>query len=198
MSVNVTGSGPESTVTLSTRREFDALGRAVRQTGPTTVDGEGPLASWQYDVNGDLIRHVQTVASSHTPSNASSETPALTATYEYDSHGRRSVSRKQGERPLLTVYDDWGRLTQQTGEDVGVVVNTYDGLGRLTHANASGLQQKMTYAPDGQVLTVEQSGELIEYQYDLQGNRVKERKSYGGKETEASFAFDPLEIWRLR
>jgi RHS repeat-associated protein len=175
-------------VELVLEYEYDYLGRQTLITFPDP-DGGGPLAGpvteYVYDDAGQLIRTSQKTAD---PAD-----PELITEYAYDGRGRQvrvTAPDPDGAGPLPSpvteyVYNDAGQLVrtiQKTADPSDPQIVTqyeYDQLGRQTKV----------ILPDPDGAGTEYVSPVIEYEYDIRGNLVKETDPLG---SETDYTYDTL------
>jgi RHS repeat-associated protein len=108
--------------------------------------------------------------------------------YEYDEVGNRVEVRRPNEEAITSTYDELNRLTSHGGQAV-----TYDEAGNLTGYEADEDQRTFTYESTGQLDTVITPDQVVDYDYDGDGNLIA--RTVNGQET--AFLADPLsDIWQ--
>ena len=150
----------------------------------TIVDGEGSVASLQYDGRNLITAIIQD--------------GVLMTSLEYDTHGN-TVSMTDG-RGLTTSYahDDFGRITSVESPETGYTQYSYDLAGNVIQSiNSEGVVTNVSYDAANRILQIERLGtteiEIEEYVYD--------NCTYGGGKlcsvtrndiTEVEYTYEPL------
>ena len=147
----------------------------------TTVDGDGTVTTYAYDV-------VDRLASRTDPM-------GRVTTYAYDAMSRRTeVSNPAIQATPLAqfAYGPDGETTTVTDAKGAQVGFAYDGFDRLeTTAYPDGSMEQRTYDADSNLLTkVTRAGVTITYQYDTLNRRSAKLLPPGSGESSVQYAYD--------
>jgi len=137
---------------------------------PALVTEPGKATAYGYDSAGRLLTVTETDSAPSGSSRAS--------TYTYDAQGLlESVDGPRTDVSDLTTYtyDAQGNLTQVTNAlSQATQITTYDTSGRpLTLLDPNNIQTTLAYDARGRLLSRSTGGELISFDYDLDGNITK-------------------------
>lgn len=140
-------------ITVVTRREYDAAGRLTALETPA-----GDRNQWTYDSRGQI----QTF-----------DGPRGLRTFEYDAQARQLVDRSPSGMRTLSTYSPEGLL----------LTSEVDASGYLPPAASPAYvpqpvpKRTFTYSPPGKLLSVDQAGEAIHFDYDSLGRVIDETSS---------------------
>lgn len=188
-----------------TGRQFDATGDLVHQ-----VDAKGRTRRWMYDGNGNvtkyvdfdggvwryeykswnhLIRETNPLGLSNqmeydSQENLTSFTDGggTRSEYEYDLKDALIEVRRHGQRRESYVRDAAGNLLKKFGADGRLLMELEYGPGNLVTKRSLASGDELTYAydPRGRYLLANTKQDMIEYQYDVFGNRSLEMRNGRG------------------
>ncbi|HBB98516.1 MAG TPA: hypothetical protein DC054_24300, partial [Blastocatellia bacterium] len=138
----------------ATSFEYDALSRMI-----ALVDAIGQRYRFNYDAAGQL-KHMRRGAE--------------VMSFAYDSVGNRKTRTDYNGAATDYTYDALNRLKTITYPDTATVGYTYDKLSRLQTATNENGTVNFDYNKMNRVTTVtDVSGQVVDYNYDANGNRTK-------------------------
>jgi RHS repeat-associated protein len=97
--------------------------------------------------------------------------------YEYDAAGRLVCQTDAGGSETRYVRDPRGRVVKRFRGDVISIEYEYDNCGRMTKAETPSTWVAQSFDAVGNLLSEQQNGNLIEYQYDSEGRCVARRRT---------------------
>jgi len=160
--------------------EFDAIGRAVRQTIPTTIDCTNlsyipSLRTNTYDGlhTFQTIHNGNGLQESHSWRNVVDQLTQVTdangesSTYTYHVSGNLESVTDAGNNVVRTIYDSFGRKKSMHDPDMGIWSYEYNGLSELTkQTDAESQITAMEYDVTGRMVTRVGGGESESWVYD--------------------------------
>jgi YD repeat-containing protein len=149
---------------LTTRKEYDAAGRVVRQ-----IDGTGAATTYVYDARGNVVRTIDA---------DSFETRAT-----FNAQGRQTASQDANFSIATWDYDAFGLLVGHT--DIGGANYSFDydaARQLLSQTNSRGQNRSYSYDGAGQLTGIVDNaiGQTTTYAYNAAGQRVREQMVQGG------------------
>ncbi|HBK45722.1 MAG TPA: LysM domain protein, partial [Xanthomonadaceae bacterium] len=167
----VSASGVTTYERPQTRWFYDAFGQLVG-----TRDANGNGRRYEYDPRGRLVREVDAAGGAKM--------------YRYDTAGNQALTYGADGKFTLRKFDQAGRVVSVWGElnrdgyrewfELERYVLDQDG-NRLVSLDAEGKLLKAWYDGQGRMLRSETNeGVVAEYEYDLHGNRIRERNALSG------------------
>ncbi|MBQ2802104.1 MAG: hypothetical protein IJF03_12060 [Lachnospiraceae bacterium] len=209
--VNTTGNAKET-------YEYDATGNLTATTdgnGNTTrfqVDAWGRIQeilkadeskeTYEYDLAGNMIsatdgENHQVRYSYNHAGNLSSRTDASgnTEYFNYDIEGRLHKHRDRNGSETHLYYNMYHDPIRREHKESGLQeIYSYRKDGSLSYAIGGGMRYDYTYYPDGKLHEKKASGKvLLSYEYDLNGNRIRQSDITGKSTTYTYNALDLLE-----
>ncbi|WP_229804756.1 LysM peptidoglycan-binding domain-containing protein [Paludibacterium paludis] len=189
--------GATTTTTVTTRYEYNGLGKVVRK-----IDGAGGVSDWQYDALGREVRRQEAGFTDF-----EGQVVRPTTDTEYDGVGNvvRSVrrgkddNRESDDQITVNRYGAGGRLTSQTDAAGATTEYEYDAAGNVTRtrrarrqADGSRVTDTTSYRYDGANRQVERrdeaTGMRFETRYTVYGEVAGKRTSPSGEGVWQEFA----------
>ncbi|MGF7212418.1 RHS repeat-associated protein [Skermanella aerolata] len=109
--------------------------------------------------------------------------------HRYDAAGNVTESTDALSRTVRFTYDNLDRLLRHQFDDNTEETFAYDTNGNLTVAESSTIRVERVFDEDGNMIEERQGDFVIQYTYDLAGNRLLRRSGHGNH---LSVTYDPL------
>ncbi|BCN29431.1 cellulose binding domain-containing protein [Anaeromicropila herbilytica] len=183
----------------STLYKYDKAGNLSKKTY-----SDNRSVTYVYDSNNRLTTMTDWNGSTNYTYNALGQATKVTdannkvVKYTWTKNGKKQSMTYPDGKVVQYAYDAAGNLVKVTDTKNGVTTYNYDNKNRLTSKNLpNGTESAYTYDSIGQLTgrkekTGSTTNSSYNYQYDANGNRIKETKVKAGGTETSTYAYDDL------